>query len=65
MLHEGAQMVVSEYAGVLPQTVTELKRIPGIGPYTGSLCYYYVLIVILNNAYDCANNQQHSTAAAV
>jgi adenine-specific DNA glycosylase len=36
MLHEGAQMVVSEYAGVLPQTVTELKRIPGIGPYTGA-----------------------------
>lgn len=30
----GAKMVVSEHDGVLPATVPQLLRVPGIGPYT-------------------------------
>lgn len=33
-LHRGAKMVVDEFDGRLPGTGKELKRIPGIGPYT-------------------------------
>jgi A/G-specific adenine glycosylase len=33
-LLQGARKVVSDYGGVLPQTVPELLKIPGIGPYT-------------------------------
>lgn len=33
-LLQGAKKVVSDYGGVLPQTVAELLKIPGIGPYT-------------------------------
>ena len=33
-LHRGAQQVVSGYAGVMPETVEELLKISGIGPYT-------------------------------
>ena len=43
MLHAGAQMVVKDFNGQLPQTVAELKRIPGIGAYTAgaisSICF--------------------------
>lgn len=34
MLLKGAQMVVKEFNGDLPQKVSELLTIPGIGPYT-------------------------------
>jgi A/G-specific adenine glycosylase len=34
MLLKGSQTVVNKYDGMLPQTVTELKEIEGIGPYT-------------------------------
>jgi A/G-specific adenine glycosylase len=33
-LLQGARKVVSDYGGALPQTVPELLKIPGIGPYT-------------------------------
>ncbi len=33
-LHSGAQRVVDEFDGRLPSTVSELKKLPGIGPYT-------------------------------
>jgi A/G-specific adenine glycosylase len=36
MLHQGAQLVVKEYNGELPQTVEELLKITGIGRYTAS-----------------------------
>jgi len=34
MLHSCAQMVVSSYNGVFPETYEGLKELPGIGPYT-------------------------------
>lgn len=34
MLHEGAKKLVADYKGQLPDTVEELRKIPGIGPYT-------------------------------
>ena len=33
-LHEGANQVVKEFGGKLPQTLEELQSIQGIGPYT-------------------------------
>lgn len=33
-LHKGAQQVVAEHNGVIPDDVAALKRISGIGPYT-------------------------------
>lgn len=33
-LHEGARYVVEHYAGELPSTEIELKKIKGLGPYT-------------------------------
>lgn len=33
-LHRAAQAVVTEFDGVLPKTLTELQRLPGVGPYT-------------------------------
>lgn len=33
-LHKGAKVVVSEYGGVFPRDPKEVKKIPGIGPYT-------------------------------
>lgn len=33
-LLQAAQIVAGEYAGHLPRDVTELRRLPGIGPYT-------------------------------
>ena len=36
LLHQGAKHVVNEYQGELPQTVPELLKITGIGPYTAS-----------------------------
>jgi A/G-specific adenine glycosylase len=33
-LHAAAKMVVAEYEGSLPQTVDELRELPGIGRYT-------------------------------
>lgn len=33
-LHTAAQTVVAEYNGRLPETVAELRRLKGIGPYT-------------------------------
>ena len=36
MLHRGAQFVVRELNGVLPQTATELRTLPGVGEYTAA-----------------------------
>jgi len=36
LLHQGAQFVVKEYDGKLPETVNGLLKITGIGPYTAS-----------------------------
>ena len=33
-LHEGARIIVSDYDGVFPSTISELRKIPGIGDYT-------------------------------
>lgn len=33
-LHEGAKELVRQHDGRLPRTATELRKIPGIGPYT-------------------------------
>jgi len=35
-LHRGAQIVVQEYGGELPQEVQALRRLPGIGDYTAA-----------------------------
>jgi A/G-specific adenine glycosylase len=34
MLKQGAQMIVQEFNGLLPQDTEQLLKIPGIGPYT-------------------------------
>ncbi len=34
-LHKAAQLVVSDYGGVLPKSYQGLLKLPGIGPYTG------------------------------
>ena len=33
-LHAAAQIIVGEYDGTLPETVSELRKLPGIGRYT-------------------------------
>lgn len=33
-LHKGAQQVVAEYGGTIPQDIAALRKISGIGPYT-------------------------------
>ncbi len=33
-LHRAARAIVFEFDGVFPRTLTELQRLPGIGPYT-------------------------------
>ena len=33
-LHQGSKYVMEHHEGQLPQTIAELKKIPGIGPYT-------------------------------
>ena len=33
-LHEGARAIVEQYGGKFPQTLENLRKIPGIGPYT-------------------------------
>lgn len=35
-LHRGANVVMDEFDGKLPQTMDELLKIPGIGPYTAA-----------------------------
>jgi A/G-specific adenine glycosylase len=35
-LHAAARMVVDHFDGHLPDTVSELKRLPGVGPYTAA-----------------------------
>jgi A/G-specific adenine glycosylase len=35
-LHRAAQIVVHDYAGQLPRTAQELRKLPGIGPYTAA-----------------------------
>lgn len=34
-LHQAARLIVSDYEGLMPDTFTELIKLPGIGPYTG------------------------------
>ena len=36
LLHEGAKVVVTEHGGRLPETYTELLKLPGFGPYTAA-----------------------------
>jgi A/G-specific adenine glycosylase len=36
MLHKAAQFVASQHQGNLPTTCAELRRLPGIGPYTAA-----------------------------
>ncbi len=42
-LHRAARMVIDQYGGKLPDTIDDLKKLPGIGPYTagavGSLAF--------------------------
>jgi A/G-specific adenine glycosylase len=33
-LHRAARAVVADFAGQLPRTATDLRRLPGVGPYT-------------------------------
>lgn len=35
-LHQCAQTVVRDYKGIMPQSCTELKKLPGIGDYTAA-----------------------------
>lgn len=54
-LHKAAKIVVSDYEGVFPITFTELKKLPGVGPYTAaaisSICYNQKVPAIDGNAY--------------
>ena len=36
LLHEGARVVVTEHRGRLPETYTDLLKLPGFGPYTAA-----------------------------
>jgi A/G-specific adenine glycosylase len=36
MLHQAAKLIMTEYGGVIPRTVTGLRRLPGIGAYTAN-----------------------------
>ena len=33
-LQKGAKLIAREYDGVFPRNISEVKKIPGIGPYT-------------------------------
>ncbi len=35
-LHKSAKLIVSEYGGIVPDSVTVLRRLPGIGAYTSA-----------------------------
>ena len=35
-LHKAAQIIVQEYGGRFPRTAEELRKLPGIGPYTAA-----------------------------
>ena len=35
-LHRAAMVVVEEHSGRLPESVTELRKLPGVGPYTAA-----------------------------
>lgn len=45
-LLKAAQMVMSDFGGVFPQTLSDIKRLPGVGPYTQA--------AVLSFAYDQA-----------
>ncbi|QZY55795.1 A/G-specific adenine glycosylase [Crassaminicella profunda] len=45
-LHRGAKVIVKEYDGKMPDTLNEIKKIPGIGPYTAGA----VLSIAYNEA---------------
>lgn len=44
LLHKGAHYIVEHHGGELPRSATELREIPGIGPYTAgaisSICFH-------------------------
>jgi endonuclease III-like uncharacterized protein len=46
LLHEAAQHLVQHHHGQLPQTVTQLETIPGIGKYTASAIATLLLISV-------------------
>ena len=45
-LHKAAQMILSDFSGALPQSVSQLKKIPGIGAYTAAA----ILSIAFNEA---------------
>ena len=54
-LKKAAEMVVDEYGGTFPNTVSELKTLPGVGDYTAaaiaSICYNLPEAVVDGNVY--------------
>ena len=52
-LHQGAKYVVERHGGIVPQTMTELQHIPGIGRYTAaaiaSIVYQLPVAVVDGN----------------
>lgn len=40
-LHEAARQIVAEHAGVFPDSINELKKLPGIGPNTAGAIMAY------------------------
>lgn len=66
-LHKLAQTVVSEHNGELPRTVDELRKLPGIGPYTAAAvaCFAFgaPVPVIDTNIYRVLSRVVHGVEA--
>ncbi|WHH61499.1 A/G-specific adenine glycosylase [Petroclostridium sp. X23] len=50
-LHKGAKMILKQYHGIFPDTMEEIKKIPGIGPYTAGA----VLSIAFNQPYPAVD----------
>ncbi|MEM7573004.1 MAG: A/G-specific adenine glycosylase [Bacteroidota bacterium] len=54
-LLKAARMVMSDFAGVFPATLNEIRQLPGVGPYTGaaiaSFAYDLAVAVVDGNVY--------------